>query len=182
MSDTLMINTLEAPGEFDALTSLRPEEPYFLLVGRDKLAPKLVSDWAVANRQRALEEFDLNGIDAETLGRELRKSTQAEMIASSMKEFKRGWKSTASPLAARPSYSGHELPEETKKRDRLQSARVRAVSALNGAVSEVVELLTVLGDFDEPELDALAEQARGVRDLMIELSEAATPRRPGIAA
>lgn len=176
-----LINTLEAPGEFDALTSLRPREPYFLLVGRDRLAPKLVNDWADANRRRALDEYSLSRIDADKLKRELRKSTQAEMIAASMVEFKNNWQAREEAAAATPAYTGHELPEETKRRDRLQSVRARAASAINAAVAELSDLLEAARDVPEhADLESLVSAAL---PQLRELSDEVTPKRPiGVAA
>lgn len=34
------------PGEFDCLEKLQPNEPFFLLRGQDRSAPKCVRDWA----------------------------------------------------------------------------------------------------------------------------------------
>ena len=79
---------IEATGEFDAVLKLEPGEPHFMLIGRDRLAPKLVEDWGDANRTRALADYGTGRIDREKLERELRQSTQAEMIAADMREFK----------------------------------------------------------------------------------------------
>jgi hypothetical protein len=134
-----LINTLETPGEFDALTTLRPGEPYFLLVGRDRLAPGLVLRWASYNRRRALREFNAKQIDGPKRERELRKSTQAEEIAWGMQAYKQGHQTVAvEPRLV--TYSGHELPAETLHRDKQQAAAARATAALNNAVAELALL------------------------------------------
>jgi hypothetical protein len=34
------------PGEFDCYANLEPDEPYFVLMGRDRQSSRLVRDWA----------------------------------------------------------------------------------------------------------------------------------------
>ncbi len=40
------MGTKKDPGKFDCYDLLDPDEPYFLLMGRDPFAPKLVDVWA----------------------------------------------------------------------------------------------------------------------------------------
>lgn len=40
------MSTLKDPGAFDCLAKLAPDEPYFVLIGRDPLASVLVDLWA----------------------------------------------------------------------------------------------------------------------------------------
>jgi hypothetical protein len=140
-----LINTLDAPSEFDAAAKLRPGEPYFLLIGRDLLAPALVLQWARDNRQRAQDEHDRGLTSAEQMTDELRKSTDAETIAWDMKEYKKGWQARqeakAGPVAT---YTGHELPAETQRRDDIQRARTRAAAAMRNAEAELAELEKLL--------------------------------------
>lgn len=176
MADGL-INTLEQASEFDALAKLRPGEPYFLLIGRDALAPALVQEWASANRTRALEDGDAERITRDQMEDELRKSTQAEQIGWAMKAYKRGEqdKATAAPKAERPTYTGHELPEETKRSDLVQRARALAASACNSCVAELhkqAREFEALGCADEAAaLDAKVMNLRRLADLI-------KPRRP----
>lgn len=158
-----LINTLDSPSEFDAAAKLRPGEPYFLLIGRDKLAPGLILRWASYNRRKALREHDDGLISDARLDDELRKSTDAEMIAWDMKAYKKGWdrKQNGEPAAA-PTYSGFELPEETAKRDRVQSARTKAaqqVSAAAGECNGLVEVLIRDGNSSTDDVRAIAEAA-----------------------
>lgn len=142
-----LINTLECPGEFDAMANIRPGEPYFLLLGRDRIAPKNISDWADLNRRRALADHADDKIGNDELERELRKSTQAEMIAASMIAYKAGWdEKKALEPTSKPSYTGHELPDETAARDAMQSARARAVSGLHNAIAECAALAQLMND------------------------------------
>lgn len=175
MTDEL-INTLEAPGEFDALPSLGPGEPYFLLCGRDRFAPELVQRWADHNRQRALKERDDGLIDKATSDRELRKSTQAEEIGWAMKAYKRGDEAKSAAVVEKATYTGHQLPEETKRRDKIQSAKIHCVTALNNAVAELCDLQ----ELDTVAFNEICLLAQcGPRDLQ-RLSEAVKPKRPGI--
>lgn len=173
-----LINTLEAPGEFDALTSLRPGEPYILFIGRDELAPPLVQQWAELNRKRALDEFEAGQIDEEKRDRELRKSTQAEQIGWSMVEYKAGYQAEAPREASRPTYSGYQVDDVTARKDAIQSARVRAASALNNAEFEAVEALNLMAD--DPEFAELVTQIRETLTHTCNLSRALKPQRPVI--
>lgn len=163
---TDLISTLGNPGEFDALTMVREGEPYFMLLGRDRLAPPLVQQWADANRLRALEEFAAGTIDEERRDRELRKSTQAEAQGWAMASFKAG--DMAKKVAGEPTvktYSGFELDEETKRRDRVQSARARARAAVNNAVGEVMELMEALEAMGAPDTREVAMLQSRVSDM-----------------
>lgn len=136
-----LINTLEAASEFDALATLRPGEPYFLLCGRDRIAPPLIYQWADKHRRKVLAEFDAGQITKEQRDDELRKATQAEGIAEGMVEYKNGWEARTAEPGSGPSYTGHELPAETQRRDRLQRARVRTSDAMQTCLAAIVERL-----------------------------------------
>jgi hypothetical protein len=176
-----LINTLEAPGEFDALSTLRPGEPYFLLVGRDRLAPGLVQQWAEQNRARAFEDAEAGRITDDQLNTELRKSTQAEGIGWSMTGYKKGALSPDQKLEQprkRPvdTYSGSKLPDDTIARDKLRTAQARAVAALNNAIAEVdplIELLTGSPDGDPQDAIVILAEMKAAVDRL-------TPSRPGI--
>lgn len=182
MADGL-IASLEFASEFDALSKLRPGEPYFVLLGRDRLAPDLVLKWAKDNRERALTEFSADKISLERRDRELRKSTEAEERAWSMREFKRGdleRRATGQPTAK--FYSGHELPDETKNNDALQAARIRAAAALNGAVSEIHGVMQIIDAHfaSEAELADIANVCRDMVESMRGLSEELKPSREAL--
>lgn len=168
-----LISTLERAGEYDALSKLRPDEPYFVLIGRDGSAPDLIDQWADRNRRRAVEDFEAGSIDRERYERECCKSTQAEMVACDMRSFKKGQPSEVRDGPRKvQAYSGVEVPPETQQQDALQSARVRAVAALNNAIAELDELVRLEGC---PLLNA----HEVIEDLR-EASNIIAPKRPGI--
>jgi hypothetical protein len=183
-----LINTLEASGEFDALAKLRPGEPYFVLIGRDTLAPQLLKDWADRNRRRAIADFEADPprINSENYKRECRKSTQAEMIAAEMLAFKRGHASDVTPNPVlgdtNTSWVGAEVPEETKRADALQAARSRSASAINNAVAEVSDLLELLDSSRSDEEALMDTAAFHLIDNMKAASYAIKPPRFGIKA
>jgi len=191
MTDDLLINTLESPGEFDSLTSLRKGEPYFALVGRDRSAPDLVLQWVKLRRQRLDAEREAGTITPEDLDHELAKCLQAERIAWAMTAYKAGHEvAKRAEAAPKPTYTGHELPEETKRRDAIQSASIRTRQALNAAVAEVMALQDAIADLPEPsnklEADEFASVWNEGEQLvgpMRRLSDSLTPKRPiGAAA
>ena len=40
------MGTKDAPGEYDCYENAAPDEPMFVLLARDKIAPQIVRDWA----------------------------------------------------------------------------------------------------------------------------------------
>jgi hypothetical protein len=46
------MGTKNNPGEFDCYANAEPDEPMFVLLGRDPLAPELVRAWADARASR----------------------------------------------------------------------------------------------------------------------------------
>lgn len=131
-------NTLERPGEFDALPKLRPDEPYFVLLGRDRTAPTLVQAWADGNRYKAFCEHSDGKINDARLEVELRQSTDAERIGWAMRAYKTGAKEIESdPIPAKPTYTGHVLSEDQQRKDAVQRGRSRSISAMHNAVAEL---------------------------------------------
>lgn len=175
-----LINTLETPGEFDAMANLRPDEPYFLLVGRDRLAPPLVQKWADDNRERALKDFQDGHITEERRDAELRKSTQAEAIGWAMQSYKSGQRAEKLASGEKETYTGFKLDEATLRRDQLQSQRSRAVSALHNAMGETNDLLELLDETQAEEAD-LANVLRDVMGDIRGLADQLTPKRPGLS-
>lgn len=74
------MGTKTNPGEFDCYHKAEPDEPIFVLLGRDPLAPALVSAWAM-NRERMGR--DGNG----PTERDLQKAAEARHCALAMMEY-----------------------------------------------------------------------------------------------
>lgn len=172
---TSLINTREASGEFDALTTLRPDEPYFALVGRDALAPNLVKEWVKQRREKIWAKRDAGTITAKEAELELRKATEAEEIAWSMTAYRAGHKMEAIAETKAPTYTGHELPQEAQRRDRIQSAKIRTAAALNAACADAQALLNLLSE-DDLLISHLADCIGWMRAL----SDEVTPPRPKV--
>ena len=171
----VLINTLDNPGEFDILTSLRPGEPYIVLAGRDRFAPPLVLQWAQQNRSRALQDFTEGRIDEPSKVRELRKSTDAEEIAWAMQAYKAGYDEKAATAKQPDSYTGFVPTEEQARRDALQKARVDSAQAVNNAVGEMTDLLALI--------DPHTHEARCIRETIKAMNacrEVFRIKRPGI--
>lgn len=169
-----MTNTLERPGEFDALPKLRPDEPYFVLLGRDRLAPGLVQQWADSNRHKAMQEFNASEkttADEAVRDRELRQSTDAEQLSWDMKGYKQGQEylveSGQLPLTG---YTGHVPVESQRKKDAVQAAKSRAISAVHNAISCLSDLTAAckdLGMADAAEVaEALTAHLRGNAEVL----------------
>lgn len=175
MPGDVLISTREGPGEFDALAKLRPGEPYFALIGRDRLATPLVILWAERNRVRALREFSDGLIDSDTRNHELAKSTQAEETAWAMADYKAGYKDVPETRET-VSYTGHVLPEETKRSDERQRACARAVAALNNAIAEATDYLPFMeGDQSQLFIEKTIQEMRAAVTALV-------PPRPGVSS
>lgn len=68
------MGTKNNPGKFDCYANAEPDEPMFVLLGRDKHAPLLVGLWA------ELREMD---------GEDSAKLTEAYYCAAKMREFRK---------------------------------------------------------------------------------------------
>ena len=40
------MGTKNNPGDYDCYANAHPDEPMFVLLGRDRMAPELIEDWA----------------------------------------------------------------------------------------------------------------------------------------
>lgn len=67
------MGTKNNPGKFDCYANAEPDEPMFVLLGRDKHAPLLVKLWA-----------DLRAMD----GEDIYKVTEAIICATNMSRFR----------------------------------------------------------------------------------------------
>lgn len=95
-------NTIDRPGEFDALEKARPGELIFTLLERDPCAPAVISFWCELRRKLELEIPD-----EEKRRQELRQITEAELIGMSMLERQKGHQPGAeAPLERPATYSG----------------------------------------------------------------------------
>jgi hypothetical protein len=81
---------------------------------------------------------------------------------------------------AKPYYSGHELPEETKRRDALQSCRARSAAALHNAIAELTDLAPLMDANEERSLDG--EDVLGMVSILKRLADDIAPKRHGIPA
>jgi hypothetical protein len=78
-------NTIQRPGEFDALEKARPDELIFTLLERDPCAPAAIAHWCDLRRKLAL---DIADEDKRRL--ELRQIAEAELIGMSKRERQKG--------------------------------------------------------------------------------------------
>lgn len=176
-----LVSTIEAPGEFDALTKLRPGEPYFALIGRDRLAAKLVLDWARLNRERADADHLAGRISDDEHIREMRKSTQAETVGWAMQAYKNG-QPLNSPQVDRSGvtaehYSGHRLDPETAERDKCQTDLIRASSHIHNAIAYLADAKAILKLTDR---DDYVDWLRNIIAFSKDMANDLAPPRPGI--
>jgi hypothetical protein len=91
------MGTKNNPGEFDCYAEAKPDEPMFVLLGRDPDGPLLVEIWA---RQR-----ELRGEDAAKVA-EARDCAEAMRIWQTPTKEAEGWEENPNPTG-----SGAWLPE-----------------------------------------------------------------------
>lgn len=95
------MGTKNNPGEFDCYDNAKPDEPMFILLGRDALAPYLVEIWAAiraGNRNYARQVFRDLMVGPQSsvyvLHPEDRKPAEAQKCSAAMVEWR---KSAAAP-------------------------------------------------------------------------------------
>jgi hypothetical protein len=87
------MGTKSSPAKFDCYENALPDEPMFILLARDPIAPELVDQWAT-ERHDAIERGDRPASDMAMV-------TEAYSCARSMYEWRRdnGGKWRAPPVA-----------------------------------------------------------------------------------
>lgn len=148
-------NTLERPGEFDALEKARPDELIFPLLERDPCAPPTIHHWVALRREKAREITDPDKLKAE-----LMQCTEAEFIAFEMASRQRGGQAEA--VETRASYSGRAT-ERSVVEVLMSKARARLGEA-DFHASESLDLLRQLAEHEAehvaPELIEEAAKAQ----------------------
>lgn len=76
------MGTKSEPGRFDCYDAAKPDEPIFILLGRDPQAPGVIRDWVI-RRQRMGESGD--------------KLMEALSCASDMEAYRMGLDNTPAP-------------------------------------------------------------------------------------
>lgn len=168
------VNTLDEPTEFDALVKIRKGEPYFALLGRDQFAPKLICEWANMNRGKALDDLDAGNITEEQFKIELKQSTQAEVMAWNMEEYRNRPETVEvapapEQTSGKPTYTGHALPEETVERDREFSTKIAAVRAIHNSIAELSEQVDRIREYDEVAATYLDGWVSGAKEIAARL-------------
>ncbi len=170
------MNTKQQPGAFDVLaeTKAAPEEPKFTLWGRDPLAPDLVREWAQKNRQRVFASTDWT---PEKRKLELMQSAEAEEIAWSMDDFRKGRRGDEAPKVS-TSYSGNALGAAELAAKERHDALAGGARAIDNAIAESLEVARRIRDhgfFDQAvEIEMAAASLRTC-------AEAIRPARPSYA-
>jgi hypothetical protein len=72
--------TKNNPGPYDCYAALDPDEPYFVLVAHDPMAPSLVRSWAQTRQQQV--EMGLKPVE------DLAKVTEARACATAMEQWR----------------------------------------------------------------------------------------------
>ncbi len=160
-------NTIEHPGEFDALEKARPDELIFTLLERDPCAPAAIAHWCELRRKRALDIPD-----EEKRRQELRQITEAELIGMSMLERQKGQQQAAeAPPAAASTYSGLSV-ERTAADEILPKLRAEIAEADYhlGNARELLDAAVKAGAISEFMSDCIRIAARDTHDFALHLS------------
>lgn len=87
------MGTKNNPGTFDCYENAEPDEPMFVLLGRDLDAPRLVEEWAESRERRITRKMPVQVIE-----REEAKVAEARECAAAMRQFTKG-QNTTGPAA-----------------------------------------------------------------------------------
>lgn len=156
------MSTPDKPTEFDALVKIREGEPYFALLGRDRLSVPLILEWAQMNREHAMANYA-----GEKLEHELRQSTEAEELAWQMEDYREGVNMIRErgEEKPKPAYTGTVLDPETAARSHAHNTKVRAVTALQNSIAELTTVATALEDVDGVASASIRAQIRAMREI-----------------
>lgn len=126
----MLMATKREPGEFDCYTAADPDEPIFVLLGRDPLAGDLVIEWA---RRRAV----LASIHSDDAERDARKIAEARACGDAMRAW---WRE--GQLTGRDRQQRHSLPEVAEAPERsFQDQRIDVLETELGEIAETWELM-----------------------------------------
>lgn len=98
-----MANTAADPSPLDPLNRMEPDEPRFVLRGKDAAAPCAITEWAARTRLLSYRRhMDDNGnpktqSDREAHVANLTKCAEAEVLALEMESWRKGRESDAQP-------------------------------------------------------------------------------------
>lgn len=79
------MGTKNKPGDFDCYANAEPDEPMFVLLARDPLAPRLVEMWATLHQ----EERRFREVPEITLPEVTKKEREAMQCAAAMREWRK---------------------------------------------------------------------------------------------
>lgn len=116
------MGTKNNPGQFDCYENADPDEPMFVLLARDPIAPMLVDAWA-AQRFGSIDPSDQD---------QLRKVQEARECAASMRE----WLNAQDPVAVSEAVPDEDMippPDEESEASSKPDVPPSASDALNKA-------------------------------------------------
>ena len=168
----LNIGTAANPSAFDPLADMPPDEPRFVLRGKDQSSPPAITAWSHDRRNRAFREF--NAIDNPSeqdrlkLKSELEQCREADELAMGMREWQQDH---AAPEGdPRATYNAIERTQEQlaelARSKRLEAIR-RHVQEGRYHVCEVRDGLAdmgLIGDAMVTELTAMLDRLQAISD------------------
>lgn len=173
-----MSNTAENPSPFDPLADMPPDEPRFILRGRDPAAPPAVTEWARVHRSRAYS--DLTDDKGSPKSREakvqlaaaLQKAANADELAMDMREYQH---SVARPREDRLSNGAEKTQEQLVELDRHRQRKVALEHLQEGRyhLNEAREAFLEMGLITENQ----SEKIQGWLDRAQEIAEQVDPAR-----
>lgn len=140
------------PGPFDCYRSALPDEPMFILLGRDASAPDRIRDWVAAKRRDLLSgrnpDLVQSAGEAEIVEEDLRKCSNAEMIAHDMQVWRARnngqWRLT-------PGLRRKRAPIDPALREIIEQETYRVVcSSLMAGTQQVVLISHDVRDWTAP--------------------------------
>lgn len=140
-----MSNTAENPSPFDPLDRMEPDEPRFVIRGRDPIGPAVLSEYANLLRRRAIRELGENPhriVDRKALKAAKLKAAEVDELAFAFQDY--GSKAEQ-PAEQRLSHGTQQTVEQLAElharkhrnalREHLQEARYHIEEARSGFVA-----------------------------------------------
>lgn len=171
----MSLSTAENPSPFDPLDEMPPDEPRFLIRGRDRQGPPTITEWARLTRNAAIKQYGTDPRsqrDKRALEAVLLKCAAADDDAAEMAEWQRG---NLKADEQRASYSGIQQTEEqiaALREHRRLEALLRAIQEGRFYLSEARDGLLELGRITQQQ----ADEVQGWLDSAQQIADANDPR------
>lgn len=169
----MTVTETSMPGPLDALDKQRPDEPRFVLLGRDPDAPAGIAGWADSRRKRMdLAQYGEHNQMPPEVRDELVQISEAEIVAAEMVRYRLKHPELDSTTARRATISDATAAKALSDREKL----MRCLKHMREAAYHTRESLDGLQPLGVLEIDQIAALDEALRTINT-IADAITPRR-----